>query len=109
MTTLARQRCFHHSHREAVARCPCCRQFFCRECVTEHEGRVLCAACLTKSVAVPLTRRPAMVGVIRSGQLLAGLVLTLIFFYWLGLVLLRMPSSFHEGTLWQGKRFEEGQ
>ena len=46
MTALAHQRCFNHALREAAARCPGCGNFFCRECVTEHDDRVLCAACL---------------------------------------------------------------
>ena len=50
-SALTHQRCFHHSHREAVARCPECRQFYCRECVTEHDYRVICATCLKKIAA----------------------------------------------------------
>src|SRR5580658_7631208 len=34
--TLLDQRCFNHDLREAVAQCPSCKRFFCRECVTEH-------------------------------------------------------------------------
>ena len=58
MSALAHQRCFHHSLREAVARCPECRQFYCRECVTEHDDRMFCAACLRKRsvVAAPARR-----------------------------------------------------
>ena len=51
------QRCFNHAGREAVARCPECGQFFCRECITEHEDRVLCSACLKKLTRRPLARR----------------------------------------------------
>lgn len=46
--TIALSKCLIHTAREAVARCPQCRQFFCRECITEHGGRVLCAPCLAK-------------------------------------------------------------
>ena len=45
---LAHQRCFNHATREAVARCPECHHFFCRECITEHDDRVLCTGCLKK-------------------------------------------------------------
>ena len=48
MQNLAHQRCFNHAVREAVARCPECGQCFCRECITEHDDRVVCAACLKK-------------------------------------------------------------
>ena len=44
MEDLVHQRCFNHMLREAVACCPECRRYFCRECVTEHEDKVLCAA-----------------------------------------------------------------
>ncbi len=40
------QRCWNHELREAACRCPGCGKSFCRECVSEHESRLLCAACL---------------------------------------------------------------
>jgi hypothetical protein len=40
------QRCWNHEAREAVCRCPECGRSYCRECVTEHEARLLCASCL---------------------------------------------------------------
>jgi len=43
---LLRQRCANHELREAVCRCPQCRRSLCRECVTDHEGRLICASCL---------------------------------------------------------------
>jgi len=45
-------RCLNHEERLAAARCLACGNSFCRECVTEHDGRLICAACLRK-------RRPA--------------------------------------------------
>jgi hypothetical protein len=41
------QRCWNHEAREAACRCPGCGRSYCRECVSEHEGRLLCAACLS--------------------------------------------------------------
>jgi hypothetical protein len=38
-----------HPGRQAVCRCPQCRQFFCRECVTEHAGQFICSVCLLRS------------------------------------------------------------
>ena len=55
------------STREAVARCPECTQFFCRECITEHDDRVLCSACLKKLARVPLTRRPGFATFLPQG------------------------------------------
>jgi hypothetical protein len=97
---LSDQRCLHHPLREAVARCPECRNTFCRECVTEHEDRVLCAACLKKSSLQPDARPFRWDRIVRVLPLLMGVVVAWLFFYWLGGVLLAIPSSFHEGTSW---------
>ena len=103
MQNLTYQRCFNHATREAVARCPSCGQFFCRECITEHENRVICAACLRKLARVPLLQRRGLARLIRGGQCLVGLVAAWFFFYLIGESLLALPTSFHEGTLWQTK------
>lgn len=42
---LLHKRCFNHAEREATARCPVCTRDFCRECVTEHDHRMLCRSC----------------------------------------------------------------
>lgn len=68
MPALIHQRCFNHATREAVARCPECSQFFCRECITEHDDRVICSACLKKLARVPLLKRPALARVMQIGQ-----------------------------------------
>ncbi len=101
MRDLTYQRCLNHAEREAVARCPGCGRFFCRECVTEHEDRVLCAVCLRKAGRPPLLQRRGFAGGTRLAQCLAGLVVAWFFFYLIGEVLLALPASFHEGTLWQ--------
>ncbi len=44
--SLARKRCFNHSDREAVACCLECGNFYCRECITEHDDRLICSTCL---------------------------------------------------------------
>ena len=48
MTQALQQRCLNHLSREAAVRCPVCRNYFCRECVTEHDDRLVCAGCLNK-------------------------------------------------------------
>src|SRR5712664_1824133 len=101
MGALADQHCTNHVLREAVARCPECGQFFCRECVTEHEDRVVCASCLRKIVRRSLTRTRPLAMVAGSLQSFVGLFLCWIFFYYFGRALLALPASFHEGTLWQ--------
>jgi len=57
---LAYQRCLNHTFREAVARCPECGHYFCRECITEHEDRVVCASCLRKLVESSAGGRAAL-------------------------------------------------
>jgi len=100
MADLTYQRCLNHAGREAAARCPGCGQYFCRECISEHEGRVMCAACLRRLGRVPLFQRRGSAWVIRFGQCLLGLLAAWFFFYLVGESLLALPSSFHEGTLW---------
>ena len=101
MKDLSLQRCFLHADREAAALCLGCGRCFCRECVTEHEDRVLCAACLKKLSRRSLLRR------LRLAWLGGGLGFLLAFlvlwgcFYGLGRALLKIPSQFHEGTLWE--------
>ncbi len=38
--------CGLHPRRAAVAACNRCRRGFCRECIVEHQGRMLCPACI---------------------------------------------------------------
>jgi len=98
---LSQQRCFNHAEREAAARCPECGRCFCRECVTEHDDRLLCAACLRSLARPPLFKPPVFAGLLRLGQGSLGLVIAWFFFYLLAELLLAIPSSFHEGTLWK--------
>jgi uncharacterized paraquat-inducible protein A len=101
MSTLAHQRCFNHFQRESVARCPDCGRYFCRECITEHDDRVICAACLARIARAPLLRRRALADLGRAAACLLGVVVVWFFFYLVGAALLAIPTSFHEGVLWQ--------
>ncbi len=100
MTGLVARRCLRHHQREAVALCPQCGHYFCRECISEHQGRILCSRCLnTFAVDAPRSRRWAG----RFGDLLgavSGLMFLWMAFYYFGRLLLAIPSSFHEGTFW---------
>ncbi len=101
MTSLVQRRCLNHADREAAARCPECQRFFCRECVSEHEDRILCSACLSLLATPPPPPRRTFEGVIRVGQCALAVALIWFFFFLIGQVLLAIPSSFHEGTIWQ--------
>jgi len=107
MQELAYQRCFNHAQREAVARCPQCGGYFCRECITEHDDRVICAACLHKQALSPDRRAARLGGLRRLGQCAFGLVVTWFFFYLLGETLLLLPTAFHERTLWRAGWLEK--
>lgn len=95
------RRCARHISREAAARCPACGEFFCRECVVEHAGKLLCAPCLAKVTTNGGQRRERLAGVRRAtGAVAAGLGLWLAF-YGLGALLLKIPPEFHDGTVWK--------
>jgi len=100
MAQLFQQRCFNHAPREAAAKCLACGRFFCRECVTEHAGRLVCAACLRRKVPDRLTQRRWLVGLARALQFMLSLLTAWLLFFLIGKALLALPSAFHEGTLW---------
>ena len=96
-------RCVRHPEREAAARCPSCGHPFCRECVVEHGGRLLCSGCLAK-LHTPATtpRRVRNFAPLRAFVSVgtAALVLWFVFFY-AATLLTRIPQNFHDATIWQ--------
>ena len=95
MTALVQQRCWNHSSREAVARCPVCSRFYCRECVTEHEGKMICASCVTSAArASGAAKRSG--GFVWTLFAVGGILLAWIIFYYFGALLARIPSDFFE-------------
>lgn len=101
MSDLLAKRCHVHLDREAAARCPECGEFFCRECVTEHEDRVICTGCLKIKTAKPEARSWSVAGLVRPLVALAGAAWCWLTFVWIGRILLAMPDRFHEGALWK--------
>lgn len=91
MTPLIDQRCFHHPSREAVVRCPVCRRYFCRECVTEHDGRMICASCAAEDAPEAVRQSSTLKWIAGAG---AGFLLAWLIFYYLGVTLARIPSDF---------------
>ena len=82
--------------REAVARCPSCRRHYCRECVTEHDHKLLCASCiaaLTSSSEVQEQRRWPILPTV---QLSASVFVLWVSFYMVGQALLSIPAEFHD-------------
>src|SRR4051794_30004385 len=56
-TGLRHARCLFHPLREAAARCPHCGGTFCRECVTDEEGKLACPPCLRRMARPPALTR----------------------------------------------------
>jgi len=81
MTAIALERCWNHAAREAVCRCPGCARFYCRECVTEHEGRLLCAACVAGVAARPHRRATWLGKLAGPAAAAAGLLIAWLAFY----------------------------
>jgi hypothetical protein len=95
MSSLAQKKCFNHAQREAVARCPGCKRDFCRECVSEHDNKLLCTSCLSAIDAPQESARRTFSFLIPAAQLFIGLFILWISFYVLGNVLLFIPTDFH--------------
>jgi hypothetical protein len=83
-------RCWNHNAREAVCRCPQCGRSYCRECVTEHHARLLCAACLaTGTPGGPARRRRRTTA---AALILAGILFAWTAFYLAGEALILITS-----------------
>ena len=78
---LIHQRCWNHELREAVCRCPACGRHFCRECVTEHESRLLCATCLQSIARAAPARRRRSRALLAPLAAVGGLLLSWSIFY----------------------------
>lgn len=113
---LSKMRCARHPEREAAACCAACGLAFCRECVSEHEGRLLCAACLGKIVATAKAdeaargRGRSLISpktIKRALALTAGAAWLWLCFYLAGLAVEKLPQAVHEGTVWS-QAVEEG-
>jgi len=96
---LIHQRCWHHELREAVCRCPSCGRPFCRECVTEHESRLLCAACLLALARMAPARRHRVRALLAPVGVMASLVLAWLIFYTGGEILLVIASRLDQTWL----------
>lgn len=108
-TALAHRKCLNHASREAAALCPECGSSFCRECIVEHAGVVLCSRCLAKSAAAADRKAAPWHLLLAPIGALAGLGLAWAFFLGLGGLLLRIPSTFHDGSWFQDMAWPEGE
>src|SRR4029434_10077323 len=97
MSSIALQRCWNHGTREAIARCPECGRSYCRECVVEHEDRIICNSCLAKltQAAAKPARTWSFRPVLRSGAAFVGILVAWIIFFSLGRLMLAIPDDWH--------------
>lgn len=95
-----RQRCWNHPHREASCRCPGCGRAFCRECVTEHEARLLCAACLEALAGARESRTSLRRRLALAALFAASLAFSWILFLASGTILMEVTAP-TERTPWQ--------
>jgi len=92
---IGQQRCHNHGEREAAGRCVACRRMYCRECVSEYDGRLLCAQCLAgqrEHADVPRRRGLPLL----PFQLAAGLLVLTGVFYGAGSLMTVAPSAFFD-------------
>lgn len=84
MSPALQQRCWNHPDREASCRCPGCVRSFCRECVTEHQSQLLCAACLQAAAQEHPSTRRIFRRFLPAAMALAGFALAWLVFYGVG-------------------------
>lgn len=102
-------RCWNHGERMAVARCSSCGRHYCRECVAEHDGRMICGACLRREQ--PAARGGGFAWFAALGRVahtFAAVFVAWLIFYGVARLLLRIPETVHDGTLWSGEWWEGG-
>jgi hypothetical protein len=102
MNPVLHQRCWNHEAREAVCLCPACGRSFCRECVTEHEARLTCAACL-REIARSRPARARSAGWLGPlGLMLGGILLSWIILFGAGEALMTFSARM-EQTAWPNR------
>lgn len=102
VSTGLQSRCWHHEAREAVCQCPECGRPFCHECVSEHESRLLCAACLAAVSRNAHTGRSTWRSLIPPAMLWGGLLLSWLFFYTAGQTVSFFAERAEQST-WQNR------
>lgn len=100
MTASLEQRCWNHEGREAVCRCPECGRSFCRECVSEHQSRLLCAACLARVAQATVQKRNPMRRLAPAAMVLAGVLLAWVVLFGAGESLIILAQR-AEQNAWQ--------
>ncbi|NNE92276.1 MAG: rhomboid family protein [Verrucomicrobiales bacterium] len=101
-TPLSRTTCLIHVDRPATARCPGCGTFYCGECITEHDGKLTCARCLSTERELPEeTASRLSLPVMPVVHLAIAIVVCWGTFYAMAQTLASLPDQFHDGTIWE--------
>lgn len=102
-TPLSKTTCLIHPSRAATARCPGCGAFYCKECITEHEGKLTCARCLAaeQGAGAGPGAEKRRLPLAPAAQLAIGLAVCWLIYYFFAQVLLSVPADFHDGTVWE--------
>jgi hypothetical protein len=95
MTQFSQQRCFVHPSREAVSLCVECRRTFCRECVVDHDGRLVCAACLARLRAPVAPGNRALRQLRTAAATALAILVCWILFYMFGRLLMMSEPARH--------------
>ncbi len=104
---LKHTRCEYHGDREAAARCPECSGFFCRECVTEHNGRMLCLKCLRKNLDSLRGKGKGLGFYMMAAAFLISMMSSWYFFFQISVFLASIPQKYHDGSVVTGQASTE--
>lgn len=92
---LIKSKCQNHTSREAVAKCPICQHYYCRECVTEHNNQFICVGCLSTQQTGVNNSKNSFFTVFKLILFSIFTILTSWYFFQIiGSLLLKIPSSF---------------
>jgi hypothetical protein len=97
------QRCWNHEAREAACRCMACARSYCRECVAEHEGRLICAACLAQASAKRAVRRGGMRRLAPAALIIAGLLMAWLAYWMIGAFVITIVRTAERNTVSTGR------
>ena len=101
---VAQATCQIHFRRPAAAKCMVCKLYYCKECVTEHDGKNTCASCLKSAheeSATPVKHSMTWFQPMPIIHLVLALILMWAVSYLVAQTLSSIPDSFHEGTIWE--------
>jgi hypothetical protein len=103
--TIQKAQCLNHPRREAAARCTSCGRSYCRECVTELAGRMVCGPCYREKTQAKEKPKRDWFLITATLQIMLGLAGLWLMAWMLGQMLVNTPSEFHEATVWDKLSF----